>query len=126
MKLSNKSAPAGEQSRGKALDHIPLKNKDIHEFREESGTVTIHYPITMRPFFASLAKRLGGAHEQTRIRKLQLDILGTSVWEMMDGRQSVRQIITAFGKIHQLERREAEVAVTQFVRELGKRGLIGL
>jgi hypothetical protein len=38
----------------------------------------------------------------------------------------VRQLIDTFARTHQLEPREAEVAVTQFLRELGRRGLIGM
>jgi len=40
--------------------------------------------------------------------------------------RSLRRIVAAFAAAHQLEAREAEIAVTQFVRELGRRGLIGL
>jgi len=38
----------------------------------------------------------------------------------------VRQLVERFAKTHQLEAREAEVSVAQFIRELGRRGLIGL
>jgi len=31
-----------------------------------------------------------------------------------------------FAATHQLEIREAEVSLTQFIRELGRRGLIGM
>ena len=58
--------------------------------------------------------------------RLQLDNLGTEVWKMIDGKRTVRDIVDAFAETHQLEGREAEMAVTQFLRDLGKRGLIGL
>jgi hypothetical protein len=35
-------------------------------------------------------------------------------------------MIQTFAETHRLENREAEVSVTQFIRELGKRGLLGL
>lgn len=59
-------------------------------------------------------------------KKLQLDALGTEVWDLIDGRRSVRKIIQRFAETHRLHPREAEVSVTRFLRELGKRGLIGL
>ena len=80
----------------------------------------------MRPVFAGLVKRFGGPEVQTQIKKLQLDELGTSVWKLMDGKRSVRQLVEMFGGTHQLEPREAEVSVTQFIRELGRRVLIGM
>jgi len=80
----------------------------------------------MRPFFAGLVKRIGGPEVQIQMKKLQLDELGTSVWDMINGKFSVRQLVERFARTHQLEAREAEVSVAQFIRELGRRGLIGL
>lgn len=59
-------------------------------------------------------------------RKLQLDELGTWVWNCLDGHHSVEQIISKFAHVHQLHPKEAEVSVTQFLRALGQRGLIGM
>jgi len=52
--------------------------------------------------------------------------VGTSVWDLVDGKRSVRMIIQIFAKAHRLENREAEVSVTSFIRQLGQRGLLGL
>jgi hypothetical protein len=60
------------------------------------------------------------------MKKFQLDELGTAVWNLMDGKRSVRQLVKIFAGTHRLEPREAEVSVTQFIRELGRRGLIGM
>lgn len=109
-----------------ALERIPVKNIRISETRLETGEVIVGYPVTMRPFFAGLVKRFGGPEVQIRMKKLQLDELGTSVWDMINGKLSVRQLIERFAKVHQLEAREAEVSVAQFIRELGRRGVIGL
>ena len=113
-------------SRAEALERIPVKNIQITETRLENGEVVIRYPVSMRPFFAGLVKRFGGPEVQIQMKKLQLDELGTSVWDMINGKLSVRQLVERFAKTHRLEAREAEVSVTQFIRELGRRGLIGL
>jgi hypothetical protein len=126
MRLFKKKPQDPTISRAEALNRIPSKNLQIREERMDSGEVVIHYPVTIRPFFAGLVKRFGGSKAQIQTRKLQLDELGTSVWAMIDGNCSVRQLISIFATTHQLEAREAEVAVTQFLRELGRRGLIGL
>jgi hypothetical protein len=126
MKLFKKKPQGPSISRAEALDRVPSKNLQISEERLDSGEVVIHYPVTMRPFFAGLVKRFGGPEVQIQTKKLQLDALGTSVWALIDGKASVRQLINSFAATHQLEPREAEVAVTQFLRELGRRGLIGM
>lgn len=126
MRLFKKKSKGPSISRAEALDRIPDKNVQISEERLDSGEVVIHYPVTMRPLFAGLVKRFGGPGVQIQTKKLQLDALGTSVWALIDGKCSVRQLINSFATTHQLEPREAEVAVTQFLRELGRRGLIGM
>ena len=126
MKVFRKKAKSSELSRLEALRYNPVKSTEIKEFRIENDLVEIHYPTTMRPWIAGLIKRFGGPSENTQKKKLQLDELGTAVWEMMDGKRSVGQIVHAFAETHRLQPKEAEVAITEFIRELGRRGLIGL
>jgi hypothetical protein len=126
MRLFKKKPKGPSVSRAQALDRIPVKNRQISENRLETGEIVIRYRVTMRSFFSGLAKRFGGPEVQTQIKKLQLDELGTSVWNLMDGNRSVRQLVKIFAATHQLETREAEVSVTQFLRELGRRGLIAM
>ncbi|UCD32397.1 MAG: PqqD family protein [Desulfobacterales bacterium] len=96
------------------------------ETRLDSGEVILTYPLAVRPWLAGIGRRLGVNPDTTQTKKIQLDALGTSVWEQMDGKRSVREIIQGFVRAHQLHPKEAEVAVTQFLRNLGKRGLIGI
>jgi hypothetical protein len=113
-------------SRAEALESKPVKNSDIQEVHLETGDVLLTYPMRVRPWVAAVAHRFGGSPGHVRKKKLQLDQLGTAVWGLIDGERSVKQLIKRFSEQHQLHKREAEVAVTQFLRELGKRGLIGL
>jgi hypothetical protein len=127
MKVFRKKPVAGHMSRAKALAYKPVKSRHISETRLETGEVVIEYPLTVRPLIAAVAKRLGRSQDLVQqIKKLQLDALGTSVWDLVDGSRSVRQIIQIFAETHRLENREAEVSVTRFIRELGQRGLLGL
>ena len=126
MKVFRKKAPATHLSRMQALEYTPVKSCQISELRLESGEVVIEYPLGVRPWIAAVAKRLGGPQNRKQTKKLQLDALGTSVWDLVDGKRSVRMIIQIFAKSHRLENREAEVSVTSFIRQLGQRGLLGL
>ena len=126
MRVFKKKVKGPSISRAEALDRIPVKNVQISEERLENNLMVISYPVAMRPFFAGLLKRFGGAKPRIQMKKLQLDELGTEVWDLMDGKISVRQLIKKFSRNYKLEPREAEVSVTQFLRELGRRGLIGM
>lgn len=113
-------------SRTKALEYTPVRSRQISEIRLDSGEVIIEYPLIVKPWIAAVAKRLGGLQEQKQTKKLQLDVMGTSVWDLVDGERSVRMIIQIFAKTHRLENREAEISVTSFLRQLGQRGLLGM
>jgi hypothetical protein len=127
MKVFRKKPVAGHLSRAEALAYKPVKSRQISETRLESGEVLIEYPLAVRPLIAAVAKRLGKSQQDlVQTKKLQLDALGTSVWDLVDGKRSVRRITQIFAETHRLENREAEVSVTRFIRELGKRGLLGL
>jgi len=126
MKVFRKKAAVSHLSRRQALEYRPVKSCQISELRLESGEVVIEYPLSVRPWIAAVAKRLGGSQNRKQTKKLQLDAMGTSVWDLVDGKRSVRMIIQIFAKAHRLENREAEVSVTSFIRQLGQRGLLGL
>jgi hypothetical protein len=44
----------------------------------------------------------------------------------VDGKSTVMEIIDSFAGLHQLYHKEAEVSVIQFLRELGRRGIVGM
>ena len=127
MKVFKNKPTAGRINRKQALAHKPVKSRHVTETRLETGVVLLEYPLAVRPLVAAVARRLGKSQEDlVQIKKLQLDVLGTSVWDLVDGNRSVRRVIEIFAETHRLDKREAEVSVTQFIRELGKRGLLGL
>jgi hypothetical protein len=127
IKVFKKNPGAGRMTRQEALAYKPVKSSQVTETRLETGEVVLEYPLAVRPLVAAVARRLGKSQEDLiQIKKLQLDVLGTSVWDLVDGKRSVRRMIQIFAETHRLEKKEAEVSVTQFIRELGKRALLGL
>jgi len=127
LKVFKKNPGAGRMTRHEALAYKPVKSPQISETRLETGEVVLEYPLAVRPLVAAVARRLGKSQEElVQIKKLQLDVLGTSVWDLVNGKRSVGRMIQIFAETHRLEKKEAEVSVTQFIRELGQRGLLGL
>ncbi len=118
--------PGTAPSRNRALDCIPVKNPQVREEADRQGEIRLHYQVQVRPWFQGVVKKITRSESSLISRTLQLDPLGASVWQMIDGKQSVHNIIEVFQAIHQLNRREAEVSVTTFFKELGKRGLLAM
>lgn len=113
-------------SRTEALRCRPVKHPRISEETLEAGVVLVSYPLRTRPWIARIAQRLDRGPEKPVIKKLQLDEMGSATWRLIDGRRTVSRIIREFSDEYQLHPKEAEVSVTLFIRELGKRGIIGL
>lgn len=59
-------------------------------------------------------------------RRVQLDEPGAEVLNLCDGRRAVEEIIETFAQKHKLSFREGQMAVTQFLRELLRRGIVVL
>lgn len=126
MKRFRKKPPHPALDRREAMQCVPMKNREVREDRLESGDVVLEYPLVTRPWIEKLTRRLQRAEPGPSYRRLQLDELGTQTWDLMDNERTVGQIARSFAVRFQLEQKEAEVAVSRFVRELGRRGIVGL
>jgi len=113
-------------SREAALACIPVKSEAVTAYRTEAGIVRLRYPLVVRPWIAELAKRFDGAPHAPPARQLELDELGTLTWALIDGRRSVQAIVGQFARQTRVHPKEAEAAVTRFLRELGRRGIVGM
>lgn len=78
----------------------------------------------VKPFLQAIFRRFPGASQQQLTKKLQLDGLGSQVWLSIDGEKSVAELIRDFAASSTMSTQEAELSVTTFLRELGRRGLI--
>ena len=124
---SNKSNLADQKnslSRENALGCVPVRNPQVNEQNNDQGELCLTYQVQVRPWFQGIVQKFTGRTSNILERKLQLDNLGSSVWQMINGQRSVHQLITEFQTAHKLNQREAEISVTTFLKELGKRGLI--
>jgi len=58
-------------------------------------------------------------------RKITLDELGTEVWTLCNGKNTVAQMIEALSKKYQLNRKEAEVSLLNYLKTLGQKRFVG-
>jgi hypothetical protein len=112
-------------SRAEALACRPVRNREIGEEKLENGDLLLTVPLLVRPWLTGLARAFGLQDRQAVTRKLQLDEMGSFTWALMDGERSLADLVEIVSRHYRLHRRETEVAVTTFLRELGRRGLIG-
>ncbi len=59
-------------------------------------------------------------------RKLELDEIGSDVWEMCDGSHTVDAVTRAICAKYRLNRRQGETSVTAYLKQLAERRLVGL
>lgn len=125
MKLFQRNKPQPKKpTRTEALAGIPQKSPSVTWQVLENGDILLEYPLNIKPFFVQLANRLGKTAEQRLTKKLQLDAMGSRVWQMFDGVNDVKTIIIEVAQQSGLSLLETEIAVTAFLRQLGRRGLV--
>lgn len=103
----------------------PVVSKDVQAERTDDGLVRVRYPVALKPWFSALAKRLGKSAQPMR-RTIELDEMGSTVWDWLDGRRTVRELADRLAERYGLHGREAEVSMAAFLRELGRRGIVGM
>ena len=57
-------------------------------------------------------------------RRLEVDVVGRQVWDMCDGEHTLKDMIETFQDEHKLTRTEAEWSLRNYLKDLGKRGLV--
>ncbi|MDX1682254.1 MAG: PqqD family protein [Phycisphaeraceae bacterium] len=102
-----------------ALSGVPHVNPPVRtEEKEEKLYVTVLYE---RPTWQCV---LGA--DATAERTFGLDEYGRLVYEFCNGERSVKTIIRMFSRETNVSRPEAERSVTEFMRTLMSKGLIGM
>ncbi len=120
MPLFRKKQPA--LTREQSLASMPIRNPNLKYDREEDGTVRIIIPRKETWW----VKALSYMFYIPKRRRIALDELGTFVWDLCDGETTVRALIDKFARKYKLNRKEAEVSMVAYLRQLAKKGLIGI
>jgi hypothetical protein len=105
---------------------VPVRNEAVAITELPGGLVRLAYPLAIKPWFGRLADKVGLWDGKPMTKTVELDEMGAFVWRHIDGGQSVRDIARAFAETYEVQPREAELAVTAFIKTIGQRGIIGL
>lgn len=109
-------------SRKQSMASMPIRNPMLKVETDDDGIV--HLSIPRKD--AWWVKLLSRVFYVPKRRKLALDELGSCVWELCDGETTVRSLIDKFCKKYKLNRKEAEVSMVTYLKQLAKKGLIGI
>ncbi len=104
-----------------AMDARPIRlvQAQLRETEDGGGKITVR----LKP--PRLAKWLV-KYPQGASKTFELDAIGVFVWNLIDGKTPVKQIIHKLSKQYNLNLREAQVPTVTFLQMLIKKGLIGV
>jgi hypothetical protein len=105
-----------------SLSAKPVLNRLVKLERAEDGNIILQVPRRDTAMARTVARVFG----IPPYKRVALDELGTFVIELCDGQHTVREMVDKFSKRFKLNRREAEVSLSTFLRTLGRRSIIGL
>ena len=114
--------PQPRPGRREALAARPVRNPEVSYMQQENGEIA----ITLRRRDDLLTRLLSLLFVVSKEKQIVLDGVGSDVWELCDGEHTVEDLIERIASKYKLERREAEVSLTNYLRQLGRRRLIGI
>ena len=103
------------------LGSVPVPNKALKIERVEGGGVKLVL-ARRREWWARV---LAIVFPIPKERVVELDALGEQFWDLCDGKHSMRDLIRICQEEHKLTRAEAEWSLRTFLKDLGKRGVMG-
>ena len=99
----------------------PVRNRLIKWEESENGEVSLVVPQKETLWVKAVSK----IFMLPKSRVVVLDEVGSSVWTLCDGHNSIDTIVRALSNKYKLTRKESETSLLAFFRKLGKRGMIG-
>ncbi|HUU59902.1 MAG TPA: PqqD family protein [Phycisphaerae bacterium] len=105
------------------LRAVPFKNRAMEIARQSSGGILVSVPLK-RPKY--MVPPLSWILPFSSHRRVELDALGAEVLDLCDGKRSIEAVTERFASAHKLTFREAQLAVTEFLRQLTQRGLVAI
>lgn len=113
-------------TRDQALEALPVRNEAVITRYGKNGEALLVFRVKQKAWFASLLRFMKREETFFIQKRLQLDEMGTLIWERSDGETSVLEMIDLLCQRYQLHRKEAEKSLLAFLRMLGQRGLIAM
>lgn len=108
-------------TRDDVMKSRPVRNTLIKWEKSENDEVSLVVPQKETLWVKTVSKLF----MLPRSRVVVLDEVGSVVWVMCDGHNSIDTIVRALANKYKLTRKEAETSLLAYFRKLGKRGMVG-
>jgi hypothetical protein len=115
--MFGKKKPKLTTAQALAAKPIKLVEADM-DVTEAGGKLKV--PLKSSRFLGKIFRMPEGS-----TKTFEFDLIGVFVWESIDGRTTVQQLIRKVAKQCQISEREAAVSTNLFLQMLGKKSLIG-
>ncbi len=123
--LRRKKPKPPEIPRSEFLKMKPVRNPMLKWEKNERGNVVITIPL-QRPEEAKKRRSiLSSIAQPPRERRIELDTIGSIVWELCDGERTVENIAKYLNEKYKLLLVEAETSLNAYFNQLSQRGLLG-
>jgi hypothetical protein len=109
-------------TREESLSAKPVLSRLVKVERSEQGQTVLQVPRRDSAMVRAVARWF----KVPPYRPVELDELGSFVIELCDGRHSVKDVVDKLAERYKLNRREAEVSTSEFVRTLARRSILAL
>ena len=109
-------------TKGEVLGAHPVRNPLVEWDVNDHGEVVLRVP-RRQDRVGRILTRLFAAPE---FKQVVLDEVGSDVWQLCTGANSVDAIVRALAKKYRLNRREVELSLSKYLQQLARRGLVGL
>jgi len=120
-KFGIKKPPDIGLKRDDILKAIPLRNSTVKWEKNDEGEVSIVIP-QMDKLWVKIVTKIFMVPGK---RVVVLDEIGSYVWLQCDGEHTIRDIMNSLSGKYRLTRKESEVSLITYMRDLGKRGMLG-
>ncbi len=100
----------------------PVHNSLITVEEKEDGEIILHIPMKEKVGF--LTKLLAKCVQLPTEKRVELDEVGSFVWKLCDGSNTLESVVQKVGREYKMNRREAEVSTTTFMEMLIQRNFI--
>lgn len=107
-------------TREQAMAARPIRNPLLKWHEDEEGNVVVILPRRND----TVGKVLAWLFTVPESKPVILDELGSLVWHLCDGEHSVHDIAQTLAQRYKITMREAEISLAEFLRQLGKRGMV--
>ena len=123
-RLRRKKPKVPPISRSEFLSIKPVRNPTVKWERREGGDILLRIPLSPPKGLSKVVLKIFSV--ESREKKIVIpDKIGALVWELCDGKRTLREISEVLQKRYKMMPVEAELSLSNYLNSLSKRGLLG-